>query len=510
MEVPGVSHGLHLTMDDAAARTAALRAGRAADGPPVRRAELWVLLDTPGGALAEAGLALALVRRGRDWSHRLVAVAGPVDMAAAGGPEWPAPGGRVALSALPDGDMRARLQGILGGAQVSPLARVSVRRTDWTLPRGVTLGLDRLALAGPDGTGLTRAVARIGPGGDVALTAARALVPQAGERLGSPPPEILAVALARFGAANPAKPRNARPVPLEPGQTVEQAAALILAECAAQVRENVAAVRAGAASEGPHQLRIGLRRLRATLGLFRHALTLSGAHRLAAEARWLGAEVGRLRDLDVIVEDVLLPEATAHPDEAGFERLALALRAEGAAVRAGLVRSLADDRAQGFLIDLFRFAQARDWRDGADKAHDAHLTESVASAGVAALDRRWRKVRRMARHIEDLDIPARHGLRKELKKLRYSAEFMGPLFPGKRVARFVKRLRALQDVFGTLNDAATAQAVLAGPDAPAITDPAATRAAGWVIGARVVRAETDWHQARALWRDLDRAQPFWR
>jgi triphosphatase len=510
MEETDVSHDLHLALDDSAARTVALRAGRAAEDTPVRKAEVWVLLDTPDGALAAAGLALFLVRRGRDWSHRLVAAAGPVEMAADMALDWPAPGGRVALSALTDRDMRARLQGVLGGAQVSPLARVSVRRTDWALPGGVTLGLDRLALAGPDGTGLARTMAHVGPGGAAALASARALIPQAGERLGSPPSEIVAAALARSGAADPATPRNARPVPMDPGQTVEEAAALILAECAAQVRANVAAVRAGAGSEGPHQLRIGLRRLRATLGLFRDALTSPESQQLAAEARWLGAEVGRLRDLDVIVEDVLLPEAQAHPDEAGFEKLALALRAEGAIMRAGLVRLLAEDRAQGFLIDLFGFVEARGWRDGADKARAAHLTEPVARAGAAALDRRWRKVRRMARHIERLDNPARHELRKELKKLRYSAEFMGFVFPNRRVSRFVKRLKALQEVFGTLNDAATAQAVLGGSGAPAITDPAATRAAGWVIGARVVRAETDWHRARALWRDLEKTRPFWR
>jgi CHAD domain-containing protein len=405
---------------------------------------------------------------------------------------------------------RARLTALLGGAQVSPVAEVSVRRTEWSLPEGITLGLYRLAMAGPDGTGLTMTMARIAPAGRASLALARDLIPQAGERLGADPAEVLASARARTGAPDPAKARNARPVPLDPDQTVDDAAAAILAECVAQIRANVTAVRAGAGSEGPHQLRIGLRRLRATLGLFRDALASPETQRLGAEARWLGAEVGRLRDLDVIVEDVLLPEAAAHPDEAGFKRLADALRAKGAATRAGLVKLLAGDRAQGLLIDLFGFVDARGWRDGADTDRAARLAAGVAKAGSAAQDKRWRKVRKMTRHIERMDIPARHELRKELKKVRYGAEFLGPLFPKKRVTAFVKRLKALQDVFGTLNDAATARAILAGPGAPAAADPAAARAAGWVIGARVVRAETDWHQARALWRDLEKSRPFWR
>jgi CHAD domain-containing protein len=342
------------------------------------------------------------------------------------------------------------------------------------------------------------------------LAAAAALIPEAGEWVGAPAPEIDArFALSGEPVALTAV-RHARPVPLASDVAAEAAAVAVLRECTAQVRANVTALRAGAGSDAPHQLRIGLRRLRAALGLFRGVIGGSAADRLADDARWLAGEVGRLRDLDVMREDVVRPEAAAHPDEPGFARLADALRTQGDRTRADLCRTLAGDRVQRFLIDIVAFTECAGWQ-AADRLNpDSAAAPGARTVGIAALDRRWRKVVRMAKDIDRMDTEARHALRKELKKLRYGVEFLGPLFRKARVAAFVTRLKALQEVFGTLNDAATAAALLSGPDAPAPDDPAAARAAGRVIGARIVRAERDWIEARTLWTKLDRTPPFWR
>ena len=46
----------------------------------------------------------------------------------------------------------------------------------------------------------------------------------------------------------------------------------------------------------------------------------------------------------------------------------------------------------------------------------------------------------------------RHELRIELKKLRYATDFFAPLIPAKALARYRKRLAALQEILGQLND----------------------------------------------------------
>ena len=171
--------------------------------------------------------------------------------------------------------------------------------------------------------------------------------------------------------------------------------------------------------------------------------------------------------------------------------------------------TLAEERCQSFLIDLARFIETRGWLVAEDFSQTSRLAAEVPGIAVAALDKRWKSVRRHARDIDHLDIPARHELRKELKKMRYAVEFFGPLWPQKKVKAFVQRLKALQQVFGDLYDAAMGEGLLMAPDAPGASDPAAQRAAGWLLGTRMTRAEADWHHARGLWHDLKALGPFW-
>jgi len=503
---------LNLLLDPIAARSLARRAGTVTSTPSLRQSERLVFLDTSDDALLRAGIALVLVGRGRAWVHRLAVASAGARPSSPSPVEWPAPGGRVDLSALPDPRLRKHLTRLAAKSPIGPVGEVSVRRTVWIFADGVRIISDRMALAGPDGTGLVLIHAAFVPASDAALAAAAALVPAAGQRLGALPPELAARSALHQPPAQTPEVRHARAVPLAQELTAKAAAFAVLRECTAQVRANVAAVRAGAGSEGAHQLRVGLRRLRAALGLFSRAIGSPEADRLAAEARWLAGAVGVLRDLDVMREDVVGPEAAAHPDEPGFLQLADALRKRGDRVRNDLNRTLAGDRVQAFLVDLVAFTERDVWRsaDNADTAHTAAKSgASAMDVGVAALDRRWRKVRRMAREFDRMDTEARHDLRKELKKLRYGAEFLGPLFPQARVLAFVQRLKSLQEVFGALNDAATAAALLSGPEAPAASDPSAARAAGRVIGVRIARAEHEWADAQALWRKLERTRPFW-
>ena len=83
--------------------------------------------------------------------------------------------------------------------------------------------------------------------------------------------------------------------------------------------------------------------------------------RLSEEARWLGQEVGRLRDLDVVANDIVRREAEIHPDEPGLSALADALSRQAEERREHLRKLLAEARVQAFLIDLVRFVETRGW-----------------------------------------------------------------------------------------------------------------------------------------------------
>ena len=293
-------------------------------------------------------------------------------------------------------------------------------------------------------------------------------------------------------------------------QTAEQAARDILRECFDQIAANVRVVVQLDDPEGPHQLRIGLRRLRSAFSVFATVLASPEITRLQLEAQSVGQEIGRLRDLDVVANDIVKREAETHPEESGIAALVPAIEQRADAFRSEVRQLLAGQRTQTFLIDLARFVETRGWLVPDDFGQTARLAEPVTGLAEAALNKRWKKVGKRARALETLDAAERHDLRKQLKKLRYAADFLAPLFPQRRVEPFLKRLRKLQNVFGELNDAAMIKSMFSGAEAIAAADARTQRAVGWVLGASQARAAIGWAGVRDLWRKLEDTRPFWK
>ena len=422
----------------------------------------------------------------------------------------------IDLAAIADTEMREAVTELIGDAPL--VARVAtditrhvatVATTGWTR---VEIAVDSGTLRGGDRSAdLHELELELKSGHVTALfEVARDLMPDGGLRLSRMSKAARAFALADGGAALPEPgPRKAEAVALSACQTAESAARDVLRECLDQIAANVDAVRASDAVEGPHQLRIGLRRLRAAFDIFGPVIGGPALDHLKREARWLGGEAGRLRDLDVAVHDLLRPEAAAHPAEPGFARLADLLEQAAGAQRDITRATLSGTRAQAFLLDLAGFTEARGWLDPGDIDQSVRLARPLSDLAQAALGAHWSRTMRRARGIDTLSVEARHDLRKTLKGLRYAVEFLSPVLDDKRTRQFVKRLRVLQDLFGDLNDLAMAEDLLSGPQAPGAEDPQVQRAVGWILGARSVRAEMAWGHARALWHDLRDAPRPW-
>src|SRR5262249_15920348 len=148
-------------------------------------------------------------------------------------------------------------------------------------------------------------------------------------------------------------------VVLNPDHTVEHVACNIFRECLDQIARNMVVVQEVDDPEGPHQLRIGLRCLRTAFSVFSPMLKSSHMTKLASEARWLSGEVGRLRDFDVVANDIAGREAKAYPQEPSLTEMAAALQNEATERRRCLRKLLIENRGQAFLIDLMRFVETR-------------------------------------------------------------------------------------------------------------------------------------------------------
>jgi CHAD domain-containing protein len=193
--------------------------------------------------------------------------------------------------------------------------------------------------------------------------------------------------------------------------------------------------------EGPHQLRVSLRRLRVAVGMYRPLLDRPLAEQIADDARMLGRLAAPLRDSDVLVDLFVGDEATG-------PALRAALKAHAETVRADMRAKVASSGTTAVLLGLLRLAALGGWR-GPGRG------ETVDALASAALKRLWRRTARLGDRLAALSDEDRHELRKSLKKLRYLLELVPSSWPRKP---FAGHLRRLQEDLGQLNDFSIMQA----------------------------------------------------
>ena len=256
---------------------------------------------------------------------------------------------------------------------------------------------------------------------------------------------------------------RAAPVALEDQAPIDDTIAAVVRACRDHWQKNVAAAIDGRDPEGVHQVRVGLRRLRSALGLFKRHIHAAQRASLAQEAKWLLSELGQVRDLDVFI-NVLAADFTPRVAEGeGFAQLIRSARLQRDAAQLSAVRALSSVRADRFAARLNTWLQGRGWRSdeaGEDAAHFARH----------AINRRLRKIRGAAEGIAKLPVPERHELRIAVKKARYGIEFFHDLLPAKRAARWAGALKHVQDSLGHMNDLDVAERTiekLVGPEATA-------------------------------------------
>ncbi len=114
-----------------------------------------------------------------------------------------------------------------------------------------------------------------------------------------------------------------------------EAAAGALRDALAQIEKARRRILVSDDPEGPHQMRVGLRRLRTALSLFEPALGKATTRNLSDAARKLGREVGELRDLEVVLHETVGPARDAAPDDPAL-----------AAIADGLTEAIGKERAR--------------------------------------------------------------------------------------------------------------------------------------------------------------------
>lgn len=291
-------------------------------------------------------------------------------------------------------------------------------------------------------------------------------------------------------------PADAVAPEIGPDRTAGEAVRAAMTEAVDRIVRNDAGMRIRDA-ESLHQARVGLRRLRSHLRVFKPLVDEQWADGLGSELRGLGRELGEVRDLDVLIARLEELAADLRPvidpllDDLGRRREAR---------QRALLDRLRDDRYAALLERLVAASSA------------PRLTRAASGPAGSTLpplfDAAWK---RLAKHADqmsstwsDADF---HELRIRAKRARYAADAIGPALDESKADgadAIRKRLAALQTLLGEIQDAATSREEILAASARHPENGPFNLAAGITLEREVQRAAAARAAVPDAWRELRR------
>lgn len=477
-----------------------------------------IYFDTPDQSLRKAKISLRVRKSGRSWVQTVkigtgivAGLSSPIEA------EHPVRGRALDFSVIEDPDVSRLLAKVIGDAPLSECFETVMKRTTRQLTRQnddahVELAFDTgNILAGNGSQPLVELEMELMSGPSQAIfEVAKALLKDVPFRFSPYSKAERGYRFAEGRQAEVPEPYFAEKIRFTPGTSVELAFRDVLRSCLKQISENRVVVLASEDPEGPHQLRVGLRRLRSAFRLFKPILNPATVAPLDQMARAIANEVGSMRDLDVLIDEIVEPLVDKAPDILSFDALLENLNAaRGKDTRSAVVDHLKSAEVNRFLLDLAAYTEGRGWLDPENFDQTALLAQPIEIYSGKALAKQWKKVLGYGKRLEKLTIPERHDMRKAMKKMRYGIEFFDSLYPADTVKPFLKRMKKLQDIFGYLNDVAMAETL---PERCSVSGKnalPATQAIGFVIGWHEAQCQSMWQHAKGYWEATRETPRFW-
>lgn len=261
----------------------------------------------------------------------------------------------------------------------------------------------------------------------------------------------------------------------------------VINNCLAHILPNATAIAEGSPDGNHvHQLRVGIRRLRTALKMFKHFSPNINPDWRNVLSHTFGL-LGEYRDKEILkiktqpmLESLGAPHVTWDTD-----------------VKVMPIDAVCANDFQLCLLELIAFTHL-----------PADETSGKAKPALAKiLDKLFHKIAKASSHFASLDTDSQHQVRKDLKTLRYVCEFAAPLFTDKKQGdkkskAFIKYLEPAQDVLGEYNDNVVGHANYI---EKAKTDNKALFAVGWFGGQEKASSE----KCADSLRSVKNAPKFW-
>jgi inorganic triphosphatase YgiF len=258
----------------------------------------------------------------------------------------------------------------------------------------------------------------------------------------------------RLKEGSPPQASKASDISLNSDDRAIEALRAIIEETLGHLLVNQPAALAGD-PEGVHQVRVAVRRIRSALRLFSSHLEQHATRLFEDELRRAGQTIGEARDWDVFCDEIL-PQVSEIPEARKLgEMMKAPAEARRAAAHKTCVRQLQDPTFRALVLGLAAWIE--EGREDSGRVGDDRLKRDIGEIARNLLDRLDAKAMKRGRAVRTDALPEDlHPLRKSLKKVRYSVEFLESIFPAKKAKRFLRHLEELQEALGEINDAAMA------------------------------------------------------
>ena len=241
-------------------------------------------------------------------------------------------------------------------------------------------------------------------------------------------------------------------------------AACVLREAFSQFETNLMVLRTSDDPEVVHQARIGWRRFRSALWLFKPVLT-DNARPLSSALSSLLNLLGELRDLDVAWHDTLPPlkEAYTAGDTKRLKAwlsMLQALQQAGKRHRQSVRIALLSPEVGADMVATTAWLQALSETDAdMDRHTDKKVNVSLRCWSERRMARLHRKLKSARKDIGNPDH--QHRLRILAKRMRYSLEALHAFLPERRAKRWRQQATHLQVKLGATRDLMQANALIA-------------------------------------------------
>lgn len=437
----------------------------AKSGPPPAADLSVAYFDSPDRFLSGHGMSLWVERSGRRYIQALDVATGQIGVATiCRAMQNPVRKGIPDLATIGDRGLRGLLRRHVGAAP-ERIFRARLRRTSHQrrLKNGAALTADFEV-----GEIISGSVKK--PVGELTLRLesgpSQSLFDLALEILSLMPLRVTTESRASRGLnltrGQPPGSHKAKKVKLGHDATVEDALAHTMQHCLDHVVNNEACVLESDDSEGVHQMRVALRRLRSGLRIFQKVLPAAQFKKISHESKVLAGQLGAARDWDVFLSEIVTPMAAQFPDEQAFRTFQKRIEMQRRKSRNAARKAILSRRYTELLLRLSAWLAKRAWRDELPLKSGAPVFGPAKDFADTSLSKAHQRVCKAGEKFATLRTAERHQMRIEVKKLRYAVDFFSSLYSHNAVRPFRERLASLQDGLGYLNDVAVAQKLVKG------------------------------------------------